>query len=109
MIFKKFQGQIFDVELNKKEQKALHEKVNQQILENHRKFVDDYDYMVMKILHDYFGFGLTRLRRFYDSFIKENDALEKHYEMADTSVYIARQEMNAIGCNIEEWNRERRD
>lgn len=107
MIFKKFRGQIFDVELSKKEQKILNEKLNQQIVEYQRKYIDDFDYMVMKILHDQFGFGLTRLRRFYDAFCKENDALEKYYEMADAGVYVARKEMNAIGCNIEQWNRER--
>jgi hypothetical protein len=107
MTFKKFNGQIFGVELTKKEEKVLHERVNQQIIENHHKFVDDFDYMVMKILHDHFGFGFTRLRRFYDVFNVENDALEKHYEMADAGVYIARKEMNDIGVNIEEWNRER--
>ena len=107
MIFKKFQGQIFDVELNKKEQKALHQKINEQIVENHRQFTDDFDYMVMKILHDHFGFGFTRLRRFYDVFNVENDALEKHYEMADAGVYVARKEMNDIGVNIEKWNSER--
>ena len=107
MIFKKSQGQIFDVELNKKEQKALHQKINEQIVENHRQFTDDFDYMVMKILHDHFGFGFTRLRRFYDVFNVENDALEKHYEMADAGVYVARKEMNDIGVNIEKWNSER--
>ena len=107
MTFKKFKGQIFDVELSKKEQKVLDEKINQQIIENHRQFTDDFDYMVMWILHRYFGFGFDRLRRFYDAFIVGNEALIKHYEMSDAGVYIARKEMNAIGCNIEKWNKER--
>lgn len=107
MTFKRFQGQIFGVELTKKEQQAMDEHINRQIIERHREFTDDYDYMVMKLLHDHFGFGLTRLRRFYDLFTKDNDELVKHYEMADAGVYIARKEMNAIGCNIEEWNKER--
>ena len=107
MIFKKFQGQIFGIEFTKKEQKAMDAEINHLIIEHHQKFTDDYDYMVMKILHDHFGFGFTRLKRFYDVFNVENDALEKHYEMADAGVYIARKEMNDIGVNIEEWNRER--
>ena len=106
MIFKKFNGQIFGVELSKKEQKAMDEEINRQIIERHRQFTDDFDYMVMKLLHDYFGFGYTRLRRFYEAFCKENDALEKHYEMADAAPYVARKEMNALGVNIEQWNRE---
>ena len=109
MIFKKFKGQIFDVELTKKEQKILHEKINQQILESHQKFTDDFDYMILRVLHTHFDFGLEDLRRAYDLFVQDNEALVKHYEMPDAGAYIARKEMNAIGCNIEEWNRERRD
>ena len=56
MIFKKVNGQIFDVELSKKEQKAVDIEINRQILERNRQFVDDFDYMVMKLLHDHFVF-----------------------------------------------------
>ena len=107
MIFKKFKGQIFDVELTAKEQKALDEKVNQQIIESHRQFTDDFDYLILWILHIYFGFGLKRLRKAYDLFMQTNEALIKHYESADAGVFIARKEMNAIGCNVEQWNKER--
>lgn len=107
MNFKRFNGQIFGVEFTKKEQKAVDEEINRQIIERHRQFTDDFDYMVMKILHDHFGFGYTRLQRFYEAFNVENDALEKHYEMADAGVYVARKEVNDIGVNIEKWNRER--
>lgn len=107
MIFKKFRGQIFDVELTKKEQQVLDEKINQRILEQHTKFADDVDYMILYILHRYFGFGLKRLRKVYDLVRQVNETLVKHYESTDAGVFIARKEMNAIGCNVEEWNRER--
>ena len=107
MTFHKHHGQIYKVELTPKEQKAMDEEINRQTIERHREFTDDFDYMVMKLLHDHFGFGPVRLRRFYDLFIKDNDTLVKHYEMCDAGVYIARKEMNAIGCNIEKWNQER--
>lgn len=109
MIFKKFKGQIFDVELTKKEEKVLNEKVNQYILKSHQKFADDFDYMILWVLHKHFGFGPKRLRKAYDYFVQDNEALTKHYESADAGVFIARKEMNAIGCNVEEWNRERRN
>ena len=109
MIFKKFKGQIFDVELTAKERKVLHEKINQQIIESHQKFTDDFDYMILRVLHNHFDFSLEDLRKAYELFIKDNEALVKHYEMPDAGAYIARKEMNAIGCNIEEWNRERSD
>ena len=107
MKFHKCNGQIFKVELTAKEQKALDAEVSRTLLERHAEFTDDVDYMIMRILHNEFGFGLTRLKRFYEAFVANNDALVKHYEMEDAGAYIARKEMNAIGCNIEEWNRER--
>ena len=107
MIFKKFKGQIFDVELTPKERKVLHEKINEQIIESHQKFTDDFDYMILRVLHNHFGFGPTRLRKAYELFVQDNEALIKHYESADAGAFIARKEMNAIGCDIEQWNRER--
>lgn len=109
MKFHKHHGQIFKVELTPKEQKAMDAEINRQLIEKHLVFVDDVDYMIMRILHNHFGFGLTRLRRFYDLFSADNDELVKHYEMPDACAYIAREEMNDIGCNVEKWNRERGD
>lgn len=107
MIFKKHKGQIFDVELTPKEEKVLHAKINEQIIANHRQFTDDFDYMILHVLHKHFGFGPNRLKKVYDLFVEENERLIQHYEMPGTAAYIARKEMNAIGCNVEEWNRER--
>lgn len=107
MIFHKHNGQIYKVDLTPKERRAMDAEINRQLVEKHAVFVDDVDYMIMRILHDHFGFGLTRLRRFYEIFSADNDALVKHYEMPDAGAYIAREEMNAIGCNIEKWNSER--
>ena len=109
MRFKKFRGKIFDVELTANEQRAIDEKINQQIIETHQQFVDDFDYMILRILHNHFGFGPKRLRQAYELFVADNEALIKHYEMPDAGAYIARQEMNDIGCNVEQWNRERRE
>lgn len=107
MNFLKFRGKIFKVQFTPQEQKAMDEEINRQVIERHQQFTDDFDYMVMRILHEHFGFGLTRLRRFYDLFAEDNDDLIEHYEMPDAGVYIARKEMNEIGCNIEKWNQER--
>ena len=109
MNFIKFRGKILRVELTPKEQKALDENTRQYVLALHQKFGDDVDYMIMRILHNHFGFGLSRLRRFYEAFRVDNAALVKHYEMEDAGAYIARKEMNELGCNIEEWNKERSD
>ena len=107
MIFKKFQGQIFGVEFSPKEQQAINAEIDRQLVKRHKEFADNVDYMILKILHDHFGFGPARLRRFYDYFIEDNYKLMQHYEMSDAGMYIARQEMNDIGCNVEQWNEER--
>ena len=107
MIFKKHKGQIFDVELSPKEQKVMQEKINEQIIATHQQFTDDFDYMVLWVLHNHFGFEPAQLRKVYDLFVGENEKLIKHYEMPDAGVYIARKEMNDIGCNVEQWSRER--
>jgi dGTP triphosphohydrolase len=107
MNFHKCNGQIYKVELTSKEQKALDAEINRQLLERHRQFSDDVDYMIMKILHDRFEFDLSDLRQFYDYFVEDNAALEERYEMSDAGAYVARKEMNEIGCNIEKWNQER--
>lgn len=109
MRFKKFKGQIFDVELTAKEQRAMDEKINRQIIETHQQFTDDFDYMILRVLHNHFGFELEDLKKAYHLFVEDNEALIKHYEMPDAGVYIARKEMNGIGCNVEQWNRERRE
>lgn len=107
MIFKKFKGQIFDIELSKKEQKVLYEKINQQILEQHKQFADDFDYMILRVLHNHFGFGPKRLKQAFNLFVQDNEELIKHYETPDAGAYIARKEMNALGCDLKKWNSER--
>ena len=109
MTFHKCNGQIYKVDLTPKEQKALNEKINAQIIATHQQFTDDFDYMILRVLHNHFGFGLQRLRKAYDLFRADNEALIKHYEMPDAGVYIAHKEMNALGCNVEKWNKERGD
>lgn len=107
MNFLKHNGKIFKVQLNRKEQDALNEEINRQIIETHQQFTDDFDYMILRVLHNHFGFGLQRLKKAYALFRADNEALIEHYEMPDAGVYIARNEMNAIGCNVEQWNKER--
>ena len=107
MTFKKYRGQIFDVELTPKEQKALDEEINRQMIETQQQYVDDFDYMILRVLYNHFDFDLQKLRTVYDLFHEDNEGLIKHYEMPDAGVYIARKEMNAIGCNVEQWNKER--
>ena len=109
MRIKQFNGRIYGADLTPKERKALDIEINRQLIESHRKFTDDVDYMVLWCIRKCFKCGPKRLKRYYDFFIKANEDLIKHYEMADAGVFIARKELNKIGCNVEQWNSERSD
>jgi hypothetical protein len=63
--------------------------------------------MILRVLYNHFEFTPEDLKKAYELFVQDNEALIKHYEMADAGVYIARKEMNEIGVNIEKWNQER--
>ena len=107
MRVKQFNGKVYGADLTPKERQAMNIEINKQLIENHKKFEDDVDYMVLYCLRKCFGFGSKRLKRYYDTFVKLNTELIKHYEMADAGVFIARKELNQIGCNVEQWNSER--
>lgn len=98
-----------------------HPKIRQQILKETRREVfrqrkaldDDFDAMVLWVLHERFGFGKKRLRRYYDAFMEAYGALRDFYvgEDADgeavqdgTVCFKAKQDLLKIGVDIAEWN-----
>ena len=63
MNFKKYNGKIFGVQLNKNEQRALDQEINRQIIENDRRFDMDKESSILWMLHVHFGFGPKRLKK----------------------------------------------
>ena len=64
--------------------------------------------MVLWVLHEQLGWGETRLRRFYDNFAGELDALVKRYEMdEEDKVWLCTQKLKDYGIDIEQWDKER--
>ena len=90
-------------------QPTKHSGGHQDTHDNQQNAADDVDYMVLYCLRKCFGFGSKRLKRYYEFFIKANEDLIKHYEIPDAGIFIARKELNQIGCNVEQWNSERSD
>lgn len=87
------------------QQAAMDEEINRQILERDAEFTDDFDASVLWVLHRVFGFGPARLRRFWEAFRVEHDALRKHYEMNETG-WISRQKLKEKGVDVSAWNKE---
>lgn len=110
MLFKRFGGKPFAVELNKKEQQILDEEINKQILEKDLKYTNDIDACVLYVLHTHLGFGPQRLRRFWEAFRAEHKKLREHYEMPkNDTAWVACYKLKEIGVDVVAWNQEAGD
>lgn len=63
---------------------------------------------VLWVLHNRFGFGAARLKRFFDEFNKSLDELDKYYEMydVDDESWLCVEKLKDIGVDIRQWVRE---
>ena len=86
MNFIKGKNKIIGVDLSKAERKALDDEVRKAMVEYDRKNAFEIDAMVMWILHEQFGFGPKRLKKFHDNFAVSIKALIQRYELNDTSL-----------------------
>lgn len=109
MLVKKSGGKVFGAVLTAVEKKAMDMEINRQIVEADRRYTDDIDAMVLYTLRVHLGFGVKRLRRFYEAFSAEHDRLIQHYEMPDDYVWLCKEKLKEIGVDVGAWNRERKD
>lgn len=106
MRVKAYKGKVYGAELTAKEKKAMNLEISRQIAEAERKHANDLDILILYVLHVHLGFGKTRLRRFYEAFSAEHDALIAHYEMPEDNVWLADQMLKRIGVDVAVWNEE---
>lgn len=105
--FKRFGSRIYGVQFNAKEKAALDKEIQRQCAEFDQKNQNEIDALILWLLHEKFGFGMKRLRRFYDLFHTEFDALVKRYEMdEDDAVWLCTHKLKEYGLDIEQWNKE---
>lgn len=73
-----------------------------------KKNAREIDAMVLWVLHEVFGFGPERLRRFYNSFNGQVEALAERYQMTDDGdrVWLCLHKLKEYGIDLEEWERE---
>ncbi len=84
------------------ERKAMDMEIRRQCAEYDRRNAAEIDAMVLWILHEEFGFGPERLKRFHESFFAGMDALVKRYEMEDEA-WLCTQKLKEYGVNVESW------
>lgn len=108
MRIKKFGGKVFGADLSANERKAMNMEIQRQLAEYTEKHRLEMDAMILWVLHAQFGWGPTRLRRFYDQFGKELDALLERYEMGEEDrAWLCTYMLKRNGVDIEKWDREK--
>ncbi|WP_347563639.1 hypothetical protein [Pseudoflavonifractor sp. 524-17] len=81
--------------------------IQRQLAEYDQKHLAEIDAMILWVLHDQFGFGPKRLRKFYDSFRVCIDELVKRYEMdAGDDVWLCTKMLKQVGVDVEQWHKE---
>lgn len=110
MKIKKACGRIYGATMTAAEKKAMDIEIQRQLAEYDRKHAIEIDAMILWVLHQQLGWGEKRLRRFYDNFASEVDALVQRYQMdEEDKVWLCTQKLKDCGIDVEQWDKERGD
>ena len=106
MIVKKSGGQIFGAHLTAAERKAMNLEIQRQLAEYDLKHELEIEALILWTLHDQFGFGPKRLKRFWDGFNSALKALVSRYELEDTDdIWLCTHKLKEIGVDLENWSK----
>ena len=106
MIVQKSGGKIIGAHLTVAERKAMNMEIQRQLAEYERKHAIELSAMILWVLHEQFGFGPVRLKRFYYSFDLELKRLLDLYELDDSDEsWICTEKLKEYGIDISEWER----
>ena len=87
----------------------MNQEIRNQLAEYDRKNELEIDAMVLWVLHEEFGFGTKRLRRFYDAFSSAMNELVDRYVMDDSDQpWLCRYKLKEAGIDLEEWRKEKK-
>jgi hypothetical protein len=93
---------------SKTEKESMLREIRKQIAIQERDFVLDVDATVLWTLHECFGFGKDRLRKFFEEYSKTYRDLLSRYEMDNEDAkWLYRHMLKyRLGIDIEAWNKE---
>lgn len=108
MTVKKAGGRIFGATFTAAEKKALDIEIQREVKEVNEKNLLEIDALILYILHTKYGFGVKRLKDFFNSFGEAFDALNERYELPPGSeVWMATKKMEEYGVDLKAWEQER--
>lgn len=101
---------IFGAGLTAAEKKAMEKEILRQMAEYDRKNAIEIDAMILWQLHEQFGFGPERLRKFYDAFVPGIETVADNYVMQDTDdkIWLFTHKLKEYGVDLEQWYKESR-
>lgn len=100
---------ILGANLSRDEEKALNIEIQKKIAEMDRNNTDEVDALILWVLHTVFDFEYDDLKKFYEAFNPELDALAARYEMTDKDdeIWLATYKLkDRLGIDIHAWNDE---
>ena len=107
MRIKKAFGKSYGTSFSANEKKARDKEIRRQLAEITLKQEKDIDALVLWHLHNEFGFGPKRLKRFFDTFSVAIKELSDWYAMAETDqAWLATRKLKEYGIDIDEWYKE---
>lgn len=104
MLVKKAGGKVYGATFTAAEKRAMNMEIERQLAEYTRKHEVELNAMILYVLHEQLGFGEQRLRKFFDRFSVEIDALVKYYEMDDEDAeWLCTRKLLDMGIDVAKW------
>lgn len=94
-----------NVSLTQAQRRAMRQEIRRQLAEYNAHNGLETCSLVLYVLHEEFGFGEKRLKRFYDAFKPAIDEMTERYCMHDPGddVWLATRKLREAGIDIEVW------
>jgi hypothetical protein len=102
MTFKRCNGDIYGVNLTAKEQAALKNEINRQLGDFTRGHCLEMEALVLWTLHEKYGFGVKRLRDFWDALMANEHDLAVRYERDQNDMEFYKK-LVEYGIDLDEW------
>lgn len=110
MLVKKAGGKVYGATFTAAEKRAMDMEIKRQLAEYTRKYEADLNATILYVLHEQLGFGEQRLKKFFDRFSVEIDALVKYYEMDDEDAeWLCTRKLLDMGIDVAKWCDESRN
>ena len=107
MQVKKSKGKVYGGSMSAAERKAAEIEIKKQLAEFDEAHSMEIDALVLWILHNEFGFGKKRLRKFYEAFADQIYSLVDRYQMEDSkAIWLCTFDLEREGIPVKEWHKE---